>query len=615
MDARLASPRVQTIVWLGGGTLACIAVLSRWPLGAHDLTRPTLLLFGLVSIVASLIEIPTQLPRLGRDVQDLMACNEAALVLFLLMAPPGWAWFLLLGGYVATNVARHRSLLRNAFNLGTWSASVALAVFVFEAIAPATPGLTPRSALAAATAVTVHGIVNYAAVEAVVAASTGVSWRTRARATVALALLAAAGNTSLGLTMAALWQVDPWLTPVAAGVALLLRTAYRQVLVADELADDVRVERDRLQLVVSGTSDGTVLLDHASRVTVWSRTVEAWTGVDEADAVGRPVDEVLAPLVEAFEDGVPPALGAAVVTGRVVTEDRLWLRHRDGERRLVAVRHGLQRDRLDRVVADVVQLHDLTRQHEVERLKDDFLSRVSHELRTPLTAILGYARTLSAHRGRLAASATADMEERIVTRAEQLETLIADLLLVASVEAPEAVDAELADHDLLPLVQAAVDAERRRRPGREVVVRATGPTRADVHVTWVTTAVRYLVANALQYSPDDTPVEVVLAATAAGPTISVTDHGRGIPTSKLTEVFGRFTRVEDPLRMETGGAGVGLYVVDRLVRQLGGHVTVTSRLDEGSRFVVHLPPPASRPPVPEQPGDEAARPGAVPVGA
>ena len=70
--------------------------------------------------------------------------------------------------------------------------------------------------------------------------------------------------------------------------------------------------------------------------------------------------------------------------------------------------------------------------------------------------------------------------------------------------------------------------------------------------------------------------------------IRVRDTGRGIPADKFDEIFEKFKRLEDPLRMETGGAGLGLFIVRQLARAMGGEVSVESELGKGSTFTVAL---------------------------
>jgi signal transduction histidine kinase len=71
--------------------------------------------------------------------------------------------------------------------------------------------------------------------------------------------------------------------------------------------------------------------------------------------------------------------------------------------------------------------------------------------------------------------------------------------------------------------------------------------------------------------------------------LCVKDGGRGIPQDKYEEIFDKFKRLEDPLRMETGGAGLGLFIVKQLVGAMGGTVSVHSEIGKGSIFTVRLP--------------------------
>jgi PAS domain S-box-containing protein len=604
--ANRRSTQFQTAGWLIAGALTAGALLLRWPLVAGSVSPGTLLAVTVVALGAHLVEIPTQSLTADRRSHDMMAFNEAALLLLLLALPPGWAWVVMVSTYGVANVVLNPGALRNAFNIGSWASTVGVAVFVFEALAagPSPTALTIRTVGAATVAIAVHMAINYLAVEAVVASHTGVDVRLGLRSNLALAVMTFVGNVALGATAAALWVVDPWLVSVTAVIVLLLRRAYRQVVLVDEVADAVRVERDRLEQVVDGTTDGIVLLDHRGCVAVWNPRMVAWTGVSREEAVGRPIEEVLAGSIRRGDGSdlpAPVAREAIVDSGPV----RLQLVHRSGEARVVEVSLGRQQDRRGRPAAETLQLRDMTREQEVARLKDDFLARISHELRTPLTAILGAARTLQAHRDRLEPPLRSQLEERIVARSEQLSHLVDDLLLVAADGAMTGRAGHDHSHcDLAALVHELAASEQERHPGRRIEVTVATPVHASVHEDWLRTVVHELLANAIAYSPDDSSVTIEVDVDEDA-VLRVVDHGRGIPTSKLDVVFERFTRLEDPLLMETGGMGLGLFIVDRLVTQLGGRVAVESVVGEGSTFTVRLP---LRAPERTEHGERAAAP-------
>jgi signal transduction histidine kinase len=97
-----------------------------------------------------------------------------------------------------------------------------------------------------------------------------------------------------------------------------------------------------------------------------------------------------------------------------------------------------------------------------------------------------------------------------------------------------------------------------------------------------------LVSNAIKFSDEGTPIDVEVVREGVSIQIKVRDTGRGIPADKFGEVFEKFKRLEDPLRMETGGAGLGLFIVRQLARAMGGDVGVESELGKGSTFTVTL---------------------------
>jgi signal transduction histidine kinase len=108
-----------------------------------------------------------------------------------------------------------------------------------------------------------------------------------------------------------------------------------------------------------------------------------------------------------------------------------------------------------------------------------------------------------------------------------------------------------------------------------------------------------LISNAVKFSEDGTPVQVAIDSDGGRVRIRVRDEGMGIPPDKHEEIFEKFRRLEDPMRMETGGAGVGLYIVRQLAVAMDGDVRVDSAPGRGSTFSVWLPaagsPAASEP--------------------
>jgi signal transduction histidine kinase len=103
-----------------------------------------------------------------------------------------------------------------------------------------------------------------------------------------------------------------------------------------------------------------------------------------------------------------------------------------------------------------------------------------------------------------------------------------------------------------------------------------------------------LLANALRYTEPGGEVRLRVGPDPRGAAITVTDNGIGIPTEDIAHIFTRFWRGEKSRSRDTGGAGIGLAIVDELVRAHRGVVEVDSELGSGSTFRVVLPRAASR---------------------
>jgi signal transduction histidine kinase len=101
--------------------------------------------------------------------------------------------------------------------------------------------------------------------------------------------------------------------------------------------------------------------------------------------------------------------------------------------------------------------------------------------------------------------------------------------------------------------------------------------------------VQNLLSNAVKYSPSGGSIEVRAARSADEVVLSVRDQGIGVPAEALPKLFERFYRAANADTQRISGAGVGLYVVNEIVAQHGGRVSVESQPGHGSTFTITLP--------------------------
>lgn len=392
------------------------------------------------------------------------------------------------------------------------------------------------------------------------------------------------------------------LTPLASALAAALQ--------GSEHLRSLTEATSNLQAVVDQSSDGILVLDGAGTVQLWSPALTALTGHDVTAATGQPLSALVRTLSADGAACDPFQAGQVLLTPSApqATVELTMLRD-SGEQRVLRLGHAAAFTE-GVLTRDVVIVHDITRERQVERLKADFIATVSHELRTPLTPIKGYADLLRRKGDSLSPERRNEFLGVISDRCDHLARLVEDLLLASRISATEGsapAQVEMGREDLCNLVRRTagdfgVEGERVRLALADVAIEvACDPMR-------VIQVLGNLIGNALKYSSPGSPVEVLLGRDEDDAYVDVVDEGRGIPADQLERVFDKFHRVEDSMRMTTGGTGLGLYIARQLTTAMGGSVTCTSTLGVGSVFRLTLPRAHDR--TPEEP-DAGSRPSTV----
>jgi signal transduction histidine kinase len=220
------------------------------------------------------------------------------------------------------------------------------------------------------------------------------------------------------------------------------------------------------------------------------------------------------------------------------------------------------------------------------RLKSEFVSTMSHELRTPLNVVIGYADILSED---LAETPASDLLARIRAAGRELLDLIEATLDLSRIEAGQAPPRSevFAAGDLVAELATEFEALK-RKAGPRLEWPVLDDTSLNTDRRKLKIILKNLVGNALKFTSAGSVV--VTAARENGAFIwTVRDTGIGIPAESLPSIFEMFRQVDSSDSRSYSGVGLGLYIVRRLVEQLGGEVGVQSELGRGSTFRVELP--------------------------
>ena len=246
-----------------------------------------------------------------------------------------------------------------------------------------------------------------------------------------------------------------------------------------------------------------------------------------------------------------------------------------------------------RLVTSLNQM--LTRIEESFAIKEEsenklrrFIADASHELRTPLTAIRGFAEL---HRQGAVPNGepTKELLGRIESESVRMGTLVEDLLLLARLD--QSRQMEMKPVNLSKVVSECVASARAAGPTHPITISiSTNEAFALGDETRIFQVITNLLTNARVHTPHGTSIEVSLNQSDDGVSISVTDHGNGLAEDDQAKIFERFFRV-DPSRQRNSseGSGLGLSIVDAVMRAHGGRVSVTSEQGKGATFTLFFP--------------------------
>ncbi len=230
---------------------------------------------------------------------------------------------------------------------------------------------------------------------------------------------------------------------------------------------------------------------------------------------------------------------------------------------------------------------------ELDQLKDAFLLTASHELRTPLTIMQGYLELL-----REMEDASPDLRRSFLIRAcracDELVLLQANIMDASRIEI-DAASLHCSSVVLKDICTTVVDLFEPLiiQEQRHIEIDVAEAIRVWADETRLKQILHNLIANALRYSPQQTPIRITAALEqkARMARISVVDRGSGIPADRKQAIFDKFVRLERDMHGTVRGSGLGLYITRQLVQAMNGTITVESSgvAGAGSTFSFMLP--------------------------
>jgi two-component system phosphate regulon sensor histidine kinase PhoR len=241
---------------------------------------------------------------------------------------------------------------------------------------------------------------------------------------------------------------------------------------------------------------------------------------------------------------------------------------------------------------EVRVVHDITRERELEQLKDDFMSTVSHELRTPLFSIHGFVQIMLED-DNLDSATRREFLTIIQNQAAQLAQMVNNLLDLSKFDEGklELERGPVAMVDLIHQTSLKLQGFAHQQKVKLVThLPDTLPTISG-DVQRLEQVLTNLIGNAIKFTKGGGEVTISASITGAELLVQVKDTGIGIPAEALERVFSRYYQVEDRSERSPRGSGLGLHIAQRIVKKHGGRIWAESEAGQGSTFCFTLPLP------------------------
>jgi signal transduction histidine kinase len=232
---------------------------------------------------------------------------------------------------------------------------------------------------------------------------------------------------------------------------------------------------------------------------------------------------------------------------------------------------------------------------ETDRLRRELISNVSHDLRTPLATMHGYIDTLLLKNNELDPTERERYLQISRKHTERLAALIGDLFELSKLDSGS-MPLSLETFSLAELLHDVVhdfELEARRR-GVKLGLKGE-PERALVHadIGLVQRVLENLIRNALEYTPAGGSIDLTVSARPDDVAVCVSDTGCGIPQDEIDSIFDRYFRSNREQLSRGQSSGLGLAIVKRILDLHGSRITVSSSVNEGTRFEFNLPAPVA----------------------
>lgn len=382
------------------------------------------------------------------------------------------------------------------------------------------------------------------------------------------------------------------------------QTVEKQEESLKKVADRLTAEKSQDEAVLTAIADGVYAVDKDRNMVLLNKAAQEMVGWTEKDALGIKCKTVMN-LKDEKDVSVCekdcPAMAVWNTGEPVFRNDTCFMQRKTKQRVQLSSSYAPIKDLEGNMVGAICVFRDVTKEKELERQRNEFVSTASHELRTPITAAEGYISIITDSGMCKVDDSTKEYLGKAKNTLLGMSNLVKNLLAVTKIEEGR-LETTITNFPIKELVDEVVEVFSKKTAekgiklefvqskelsttGKKAIGRSLN-VRADREM--IREVLNNLTENAIKFT-EKGGVRISIDYDKEFATVNVEDTGMGMPKEGQKHLFEKFYRVDNTATREVGGTGLGLYITRSIVETFGGRIWVDSELKKGSKFHFTIP--------------------------
>lgn len=352
--------------------------------------------------------------------------------------------------------------------------------------------------------------------------------------------------------------------------------------------EQLTLERNKLEAVLMSIINGVVVCDNFDNVVLTNSAALSMLEIEEKDFLNTKIQNFIdCHGQKCFMDKIEEFKDTPL---NIIEQKPIEFNIEAGKKTIKAMISPMFSKQQD-YVGYIIVLIDITRETEVNKLKNTFISNVSHELRTPVTVLRTYIDTLCNNGEDFDEETKKEFMQTIDTEAKRLHSMVNEILDFSRLESGN-INLKKEYSNIVDLLEQNINSIKILADEKNIKINFVKEQEiplVPINVESMDRVIRNLLSNAIKYSLDGKDIEVYVRKNQDYIEFSVKDNGIGMAKEHLEKIFDRFYRIENSVHT-VKGTGLGLHLVKMTIeKHHHGKITVTSTEGVGSAFTVQLP--------------------------